>query len=238
MASPMSAGTSTFGSSSRKVVATVALIALDGAATTILRDCFKQYGISTVAVGADAVQRLKREKFEACVLRLNEPGAEAILEAARTSPSNRRIVVYGICANSQEALRFSRFGINALLADPVERQSVLRSVRATQLLVINELRRYVRIPIVTEVMLTVQGRKHSATSQEISAGGMSLKTEFRAAPPTGVEVEFTLPDSQHLAVGSNVCWQRDPDMLGVRFDAGDQRRLAVKKWIDDYLGLG
>jgi DNA-binding response OmpR family regulator len=215
----------------------VALIALDQAASTILRDCFRQFGIATVAVGDDAVQRLKREKFEACVLRLSEPGTEAILEAARTSASNRRIVVYGICGSAQEALRFSRFGINALLADPVDRQSALRAVRATQLLVINELRRYVRIPIVTEVMLSVQGRQHAATSQEISAGGMSLKTRFRAAPPTAVEVEFTLPDSQHLAVGSNVCWQRDPDMLGIRFDAGDKRRLAVKKWIDDYLGL-
>ncbi len=233
----MSASLPTAGTPSKKAVATVALIGLDAAASTILRDCFKQFGIATIAVGDDAVQRLKREKFEACVLRLNEPGTEAILEAARTSASNRRIVVYGICGNSQEALRFSRYGINALLADPVERQSALRAVRATHLLVINELRRYVRIPIVTEVVLTVQGRKHVATLLEISAGGMSLKTQFRAAPPTAVEVEFTLPDAQHLAVGSNVCWQRDPDMLGVRFDAGDQRRLAVKKWIDDYLGL-
>ena len=222
---------------SKKAIATVALIGLDEAASTVLRDCFKQFGIQTIAVGDDAIQRLKREKFEACVLRLNEPGAEAILETARTSSSNRRIVVYGICSSAQEALRFSRFGINAVLADPVERQSALRVVRATHLLVINELRRYVRIPIVTEVMLTVQGRKHAATSLEVSAGGMSLKTQFRAAPPTGVEVEFTLPDSQHLAVGATVCWQRDPDMLGVRFDANDKRRLGVKSWIDDYLGL-
>lgn len=232
----MSAGASTPGPP-KKAVATVALIALGAAASTILRDCFKQFGIRTTAVGDDAIQRLKREKFEACVLRLNEPGTEAILEAARTSSSNRRIVVYGICSNAQEALRFSRYGINAIITDPVERQSSLRVVRATHLLVINELRRYVRVPIVTEVTLMVQGRRHAATSQEVSAGGMSLKTQFRAAPPTAVEIEFTLPDAQHLAVGSNVCWQRDPDMLGVRFDAGDQRRLAVKKWIDDYLGL-
>lgn len=222
---------------SRKAIATVALIGLDEAARTVLRDCFKQFGIQTVAVGEDAVQRLKREKFEACVLRLHEPGAEALLEAARTSSSNRRIVVYGICANAQEALRFSKYGINAILADPVERQSALRVVRATHLLVINELRRYVRIPIFTEVVITQQGRKHAATSMEVSAGGMSLKTPFRAAPPTAVEVEFTLPDSHHLSVGANVCWQREPDLLGVRFDAGDKRRLAVKKWIDDYLGL-
>ena len=233
----MSAGASTLGPLSKKAVATVALIGLDEAASTILRDCFKQFGIQTTAVGDDALQRLKREKFEACVLRLQEAGAEAILETARTSSSNRRIVVYGICSSAQEALRYSRYGINAVLADPVERQSALRVVRATHLLVINELRRYVRIPIVTEVLLTVQGRKHAATSLEVSAGGMSLKTQFRAAPPTGVEVEFTLPDSQHLAVGATVCWQRDPDMLGVRFDANDKRRLGVKSWIDDYLGL-
>lgn len=233
----MSAAVPSSGTPSKKVVATVALIGLDEAASGILRDCFKQFGIRTTAVGDDAIQRLKREKFEACVLRLQEAGAEAILETARTSPSNRRIVVYGICRNAQEALRLSRYGINAILADPVERQSALRVVRATHLLVINELRRYVRIPIFTEVGLTVQGRKHAATSMEISAGGMSLKTQFRAAPPTAVEVEFTLPDSQHLAVGANVCWQREPDLLGVRFVATDQRRLAVKKWIDDYLGL-
>ena len=222
---------------SKKAVASVALIGLDEGASAILRDCFKQFGIQTIAVGQDVLQRLKREKFEACVLRLHEPGAEAILEAARTSSSNRRIVVYGICCNAQEALRFSRYGINAILADPVERQPALRVVRATHLLVINELRRYVRIPIFTEVVITVQGRKHAATSVEISAGGMSLKTRFRAAPPTAVEIEFTLPDSQQLAVGANVCWQREPDLLGVRFDAADKRRLAVKKWIDDYLGL-
>ena len=184
----MSTSSSSFGNPFRKAVATVALIGLDAAASAILKDCFKQFGIETVNVGDDAIQRLKREKFEACVLRLNEPGTEAILEAARTSASNLRIVVYGICKNSQEALRFSRYGINALLTDPVERQSALRSVRATHLLVINELRRYVRIPIVTEVVLTMQGRKHAATSMEVSAGGMSLKTQFRAAPPTSVEV--------------------------------------------------
>jgi DNA-binding response OmpR family regulator len=222
---------------SRKAIASVALIALAPEVSAILRDCFKQFGIQTVTVGEDAIQRLKREKFEACVLRLHEPGAEALLEAARTSSSNRRIVVYGICSNAQEALRFSKYGINAVLADPVERQSALRVVRATHLLVINELRRYVRIPIFTEVVITMKGAKHAATSMEVSAGGMSLKTQFRTAPPTAVEVEFTLPDSHHLSVGANVCWQREPDLLGVRFDAGDKRRLAVKKWIDDYLGL-
>lgn len=222
---------------SKRAVATVALIGLDEAVSAVLRECFKQFGIRTASVGEDAAQRLKREKFEACVLRLQDPGAEALLEAARNSPSNRRIVVYGICGNAQDALRFSRYGINAVIPDPVERQAALRVVRATHLLVINELRRYVRIPIFTEVVITVQGRKNAATSLEISAGGMSLRTAFRAAPPTGVEVEFTLPDSQHLAVGANVCWQREPDLLGVRFEANDKRRLAVKKWIDDYLGL-
>src|ERR1700675_1192610 len=134
----MSAGSSTSGTLSKKAVATVALIGLDEAVSGTLRECFKQFGIQTTSVGGgDAIQRLKREKFEACVLRLQEAGAEAILDAARNSPSNRRIVVYGICRNAQEALRLSRYGINAILTDPVERQSALRVVRATHLLVIN-----------------------------------------------------------------------------------------------------
>jgi len=38
--------------------------------------CFRQFGIETVLVSSSAAERLRQEKFEACVLPL-APGAEA-----------------------------------------------------------------------------------------------------------------------------------------------------------------
>jgi len=70
----------------------------------------------------------------------------------------------------------------------------------------NEFRRYVRVPIVTEVNVsTADGKKLTATSVEISAGGMSLKSKERAITPNqNVEISFALLTlSANLGQGNN-----------------------------------
>ena len=112
----------------------------------------------------NAADRLKKEKFEACVVRLG-PGAQAVMEAVRTSPSNSRMVIYGLGGSAQEAMRYSKYGINAIFQEPVERSAALKLVRATNMLVLHEFRRYVRIPVMTEVSLQLnEGKKLTATS--------------------------------------------------------------------------
>ena len=115
---------------------------------------------------------------------------------------------------------------------------MLRAVRSTHLLVLHELRRYVRIPIVTKLGVDREGRKLTCTTEEISAGGMSVHTDTKFAVPTSVELAFDLPDFPAIKVRATVCWMRESDgMAGVRFEADDERRLRVKEWIDSYLDL-
>ncbi|MCI0355241.1 MAG: PilZ domain-containing protein [Acidobacteria bacterium] len=220
----------------KKAVATVALVELEDASAAILRDCFKQFGIQTAPLAGDVAQRLQRQKFEAMALRLND-SAQAVLQAARTSPSNRRVVVYGISSVTKDTLRFSKYCINAVLQEPLERQATLKVVRATRLLVINELRIYVRVPILLELNLDSEGRRFKASTQEVSAGGMSLNAEQKLKVGQVLDVSFTLPDGQQVRVGASVCWLRNPDLVGIRFEPSDERRLAVRHWIDDYLGI-
>ena len=230
------ASSSSTGSASVRT-ARVALINLNESASNVLRECFRQFKIDTVSLYEDAPQRLRREKFEACVLPLQEDSTD-ILEAARTSPSNSRIVVYGISRSLQDALRFSRFGLNAVLDEPVERQNALRAVRSTHLLVLHEFRRYIRLPIVTKVMVATEARQIPASSEEISAGGMSLKLPTRLRIGDSVEVAFDLPKRPGLKVRATACWVHEPaEMLGVRFDVTDDRRLRVREWIDEYLEM-
>ena len=98
------------------------------------------------------------------------------MEAARSSRSNSRCVIYGVGGSAQDAMRFSRYGINAMFQEPLERPAMLKLVRATRLLVLHEFRRYVRIPVMTEVSIVGDGRRVSASSIEMSSGGMSIKT--------------------------------------------------------------
>ncbi|MGC1450245.1 MAG: PilZ domain-containing protein [Candidatus Sulfotelmatobacter sp.] len=217
----------------RKAAARTALVGLDDQARVLLSECFRQFGIETVVMTTNAAERLRKEKFEACVLTLSD-GADEVMEAARTSPSNSRCVIYGVGGNAQEAMRYSKFGINAMFNEPLERPAALKLVRATRMLVLHEFRRYVRIPVMTEVLLVGDGRRISTSSIEMSSGGMSIKSSEDFSIGTNVEVSFALMTLPRVNVRGVVSW-RKPKSIGVRFDAADERRRKVKIWIDSYL---
>jgi PilZ domain len=224
------------GTALSKVTARLASIGLDQAGNSFLQDCFKQFGVQVVATQGEPSEIFNRQKYEACVLRIYAPNAEQVLSAARNSSSNRRMVIYGIARNTQEALKFSSYGINAVFDEPLERQSVLKVVRATHLLVIHELRRYVRIPVVMEVAIETGGTKNLvAASMEVSAGGMSVRCAS-SVPSDTVRLVFTLPSAKITRVRAQVCWSRQKEQLyGFRFDSTDEARLAVRRWIEQYL---
>lgn len=223
-------------STSRKAAARAALVDIKDPAKGILLDCFKQFGVDCVFLSGDAEDRLRKEKFDACVVKL-APGAEAVMESARTSPSNSRIIIYGLGGSAQQAMSYSKYGINAIFHEPLERPAVLKLVRATQVLVQHEFRRYMRIPVVTEVTVTTaEGASFSATSQEISTGGMSLRGAEAVSVGENVEISFALLTLPRIWVRSTVAWRKNAARtFGIRFDPQDQRRFRIKEWIGAYL---
>jgi len=211
------------------------MIELKDGPRAILTECFRQFGIESVVMSGDAAERLKKEKFEACIVHLG-PGAEAVMEAARTSASNSRMVIYGLGGTAQDAMRYSRYGINAIFQEPVERSAALKLVRATNTLVLHEFRRYVRIPVVTEVTVQInEHRKLTATTLEVSSGGMSIKSADDIGAGQAVEVSFALLTLPRIWIRGNVTWRQPKKSFGVRFDPSDERRRKLKEWIDAYL---
>lgn len=221
-----------------RITAKAISINIDNACNAFLHDCFRQFGIHVVSLPGDPVNLFSRRKFEACVLRLYDPDAEKILQAARNSNSNRRIVIYGIARSTQEALRFSKYGVNAVFDEPLDRQSVLKVVRSTHLLVIHELRRYVRIPVVTDVKLDIGSGSTNVVSVEVSSGGMSVRSSTPIASQEPVQLTTTLPGLPKLTLRAYICWAKPAEKLyGLRYDPGDERRLRVRGWIDQYLEI-
>lgn len=222
-----------------KITARIASIHIDPACNAFLNDCFRQFGIMVVPADGDLATLFNRQKFEACVLRLYDPEADRILKAARNSPSNRRVVIYGIARNTQEALRYASYGINAVLDEPLDRQGVLKVVRATHLLVIHELRRYVRVPVASQTEIDFGGRAPAvATTVEVSSGGISVHCNTALPKSDPVRLMLALPGIEKLSVRAFICWYRETDKVyGLRFDSSDERRLKVRGWIDQYLEI-
>ena len=221
----------------KKVTCRAALVNLDEATSSILRDSFRQFRITAVDVVAQDGNWLSKEKFDAGVVRL-EPGCEVLLEAMRSSPRNRNMVIYGISMSGEHLRQVSKYGINVMLNHPLDRQSALKVVRSTHLLVLHEFRRYVRVPVITEVQLEVERSKYTATSVELSGGGMSMSTKTTFKIGQTAEVTFTLPNSKPLACSAVISWIDPTDQsIGVRFDPADERRGLIKRWIEDYLEI-
>lgn len=221
---------------SRKASARVALVDLNDSSRALLAECFRQFGIETVVMSANAADRLHKEKFEACVLPLAN-GAEAVMESARSSPSNSRCVIYGVGGNAQQAMSYSKYGVNAMFDEPLERPAALKLVRATHMLVLHEFRRYVRIPVMTEVsVVCADSRRFSVSSVEMSSGGMSLKSSEEVSLAANVDVSFSLMTLPRVWVRGVISWKK-PKSFGVRFDPTDERRHKIKHWIDSYLEI-
>ncbi len=220
-----------------KALPTAALINLDSRANEVLQPIFRALSVDPIIISENPVQTLQKKKFQACVLRLDK-NAEPILQAARTSPRNRYVPIIGICSTAQEAIRFSRYGINAIINSPVERQDATRAVKGLHLLIINELRRYVRIPIVVECVFELNtGGKLTGVTRDVSYGGLSMRTPNPTGPDQGGTLGFKLPNGTDIKVSATTVWRYDPDLLGFRFEAGDERRLALRPFIEEYLKI-
>lgn len=224
------------GVSPKQTSAVAALAGVDAVSAGVLHECFRQFGIDTVAIAAQDTPRLAHERFDACVLPLDDRAAQ-VLATVRQSPDNTHSVIYAICGSLPEAIRFSAYGINALFLYPVERDAALRVIRTTHLMVLHELRRYVRVPLVSGVMVETGTEKVSASTVEIDSGGLCLHTQARLGVPQSVEVNMQLPGAGELSLSAVVCWmRREEELAGLRFEPGDPRRAQLRQWIEDYLG--
>ncbi|MGA9527508.1 MAG: PilZ domain-containing protein [Terriglobales bacterium] len=219
----------------RKAVACAALFDLSDESRSLVAECFRHFGIDTLRLAPEDATRLQTEKFEACVLPL-EPSSTRLIELARSSASNSRIVIFGVGGSAQDAMRYSKLCINAMFQEPLERTAALKLVRSARTLVMHEFRRYVRIPVMTEVGVAVpDGGRLTATSREISCGGMSLKSSHLPEMGSIVEVSFSLLTLPRMWVRGKVVWRKVNKTFGIRFDSTDDRRQRLKDWITSYL---
>src|SRR4051812_17027684 len=235
-----------------KPAARAVMFALTPETVAILKECFRQFGVEAVAEDERTGTRLQREKFEACVVSLEDPMAAQLMQTARTSPSNHRILIYGLASSTMQALSYSKYGVNAIIDLPLNKSAALKVVRGSHLLVLNELRRYARVPIVTQAKVETELRQYEAMTVEISAGGLSLRSDRPAtmnAPvnlalplpaviPANAANAATAPKASEVKVRGVVAWINGLEKrIGVRFDPADSRRLAVKQWVESYLSI-
>ena len=146
------------------------------------------------------------------------------------------MVIYGLGGSAQDAMRFSRYGVNAVFQEPLDRPAALKLVRATQMLVLHEFRRYVRIPIITEISIVTDGQPAFYRYQPGNQyRWMSVKSPEDVAPGTGLEVSFALLTSA-ADLGPRECQlaKAEQDLWSSVRRQG-RTPIRIKEWIEAYL---
>ena len=183
--------------------------------------------------GADV---LVTDKFDAVIVDCDDlTGGLALLQGLRNTPSNKNSVAFAILngkrTTTQEAFRM---GANFVLQKPIGSLNAARCFRAALNFMLQERRRYFRQPVKMQVKLVLGGKTFTATSTNISEGGMALL--LREGLPKGAtpQLQFALPGSDiHMDLAAEVAWTDVKGLAGLRFQhVPKSSRTELEHWLD------
>ena len=177
------------------------------------------------------------DKFDAVIVDCDDlTGGLALLQGLRNTPSNKNSVAFAIL-NGKRTTTKEAFGMGAnfVLQKPISTLNASRCFHAALNFMLKERRRYFRQPVKMQVQVVLEGKTLTATSTNISEGGMALI--LREALPKGAtpHVKFRLPESSiEFDVEAEVAWADFKGLAGLRFHhvpATSQAQL--EEWLDD-----
>lgn len=183
--------------------------------------------------GADI---LISDKFDAVIVDCDDlNGGLAVLQGLRSTPSNKNSVAFAIL-NGKRTTTQEAFGMGAnfVLQKPISALNASRCFNAALNFMVKERRRYFRQPVKTLVKVIFEGKTLSATSTNISEGGIALM--LREALPKGAapHLKFSLPHANiHLEIEAEVAWVDVKGLAGFRFhNVPKSSQEQLEQWLD------
>jgi CheY-like chemotaxis protein len=187
----------------------------------ILRSAGMDAGFLTSS--SEAAERLKWEKYHAVFLDMRMPvpdGAE-LARQIRASRVNASTVIVMITGEQDRKVMGRAFeaGVEFFLFKPVERNKLLKLIRATEGPIERERRRFTRVRLRSRVSLESGNERLEGTTLDLSLGG-ALVQSHRAFPAgTLVAVSLQLePGMPPMRSGARVIRTIGADCMGIHFE--------------------
>jgi len=177
------------------------------------------------------------DKFDAVIVDCDDlSGGLALLQGLRNTPSNKSSVAFAVL-NGKRTTTQEAFGMGAnfVLQKPISTLNASRCFHAALNFMLKERRRYFRQPVKIEVKVVLDGKTLTATSTNISEGGIALL--LKEALPKGATptLKFALPESSvKIDVAAEVAWADFKGLAGLRFhELPKTVQKQLEEWLDD-----
>ena len=214
------------------------LLSQDAELVSVIRPTLESLSIDVeicdeARAGADM---LVSDKFDAIIVDCDDlSGGLGVLKELRNTPSNKNSVAFAIL-NGKRTTTQEAFGLGAnfVLQKPITTLNASRCFHAALNFMLKERRRYFRQPVKMPVTVLVEGHTMTATSTNISEGGMAVM--LREALPKGATptLQFCLPHMDApIEVEAEVAWADVKGFAGFRFhQVPKDIQCQLERWLD------
>jgi hypothetical protein len=218
-------------------IATVAAVGIEPSTLEELKSAWRMFGIEVRLVPYEGLRTLKDQTINAFVVRLGS-GAKPILQAIRSTDKYQHTLIYGV-GEDADIVGMAEFEISVLMPD-LNEDSVIEAIQNTYQLLLNQMRRHARIPMVIPVKVTAGAFTINAVSRNISAGGIRLslvepaEAQMVALRPDDIsQISFEAPHAARFHLPSTLV-RKSKNSVGFEFQVSpDQQEL--KHWLDQHL---
>jgi CheY-like chemotaxis protein len=191
--------------------------------------------VSPVSDSQEAAGLVNQERFDGIFLDLEMPNLHSfdLARLIRKSSRNKSTPIVIVTGRDQRDTMQQAFTIGATfyLQKPVDRQKLSILFRTVRGGMVENRRRYTRVPIQTEVMCTVGSRTIRGVTWNLSQGGMQVEAGG-LQPGDTVRVSFRLPVSGvSLEAVGTVVWTTE-NRQGIQFtNVSPQNDQSIRQFI-------
>ena len=209
----------------------------DSASLELMTEVFTSLkaDVRPISDSKKAVGMVNQEKFDGIFLDLEMPDLNGfdLARLIRKSSWNKSTPVVIVTGREERQTMQDAFAIGAtfFLQKPVDRHKLSRLFRSVSGGMVENRRKYVRVPIQTDVTCTVASRTLRGVCWNLSQGGMQVGVDG-LSPKDAVRLSFQLPISAvTIDVNGIVVWV-DEQRQGIQFTSVSERnQLSISKFI-------
>lgn len=192
---------------------------------------------NSVTDSAEAAERLQREKFHAVFLdmRMPPPDGLELARQVRASRVNASTVIVMISGEQDRTLMRRAFeaGVEIFLFKPIERNKLLRLIRAAEGPIERERRRFTRVRLCCRVSMEAGNDRLAGTTLDLSLSGALVHS--RHSFPLGTLVTVSLEveaGKTPLRSGARVVRIVGTDCMGIQLEnLGPKESLRLQEFL-------
>ncbi len=190
----------------------------------------------------EAAALVERERFDGIFLDLQMPKMNGFQLAGkiRQSPSNRSTPIVIVTGHDDPKVMAQAFAVGGtfFLQKPVDRPKLAKLFKIARGIMFENQRRYIRVPLQTEVTCEIGPKTVKGTGVNISEGGILIEISGIGGPSTTVLLSLRVPgQNSNSSITGVVAWVDErKGRTGIQFTTIPPKdKQFIREFITSYL---